>query len=160
MTRAYEKLLEYVKFDTASDANSPTVPSTMKQKDLGAYLVKQMKELGIQDAEMDDKGYVYGSIPAAPGYEKAPKIGFLAHLDTVDDVPACQDPRIIKNYDGGDVVLNQQHNVVMSPEEFPGLKKMAGDDIIVTNGMSLLGADDKAGIAEILTAVELSLIHI
>ena len=154
MTRAYEKLMEYVKFDTASDANSPTVPSTMKQKDLGAYLIKQMKELGIQDAEMDDKGYVYGSIPAAPGYEKAPKIGFLAHLDTVDDVPACQDPRIVKQYDGCDVVLNEQHNDVMSPEEFPGLKQMIGDDIIVTNGLSLLGADDKAGIAEILTAVE------
>lgn len=154
MTRAYEKLLEYVKFDTASDANSPTVPSTMKQKDLGEYLVKQMKAMGIEDAEMDDKGYVYASIPAAPGYEKAPKIGFLAHLDTVDDVPACENPRIVKNYDGSDILLNEEHNVVMSAEEFPGLKHMIGDDLIVTNGLTLLGADDKAGIAEILTAVE------
>lgn len=154
MTRAYEKLLEYVKFDTASDANSPTVPSTMKQKDLGEYLVKEMKALGIQDAEMDDKGYVYASIPATPGYEKAPKIGFLAHMDTVDDVPACENPRIIKGYDGSDIVLNEEHNVVMSAKEFPGLQHMIGDDLIVTNGMTLLGADDKAGIAEILTAVE------
>lgn len=154
MTRAYEKLLEYVKFDTASDANSPTVPSTMKQKDLGEYLVKEMKALGIQDAEMDDKGYVYASIPATPGYEKAPKIGFLAHMDTVDDVPACENPRIIKGYDGSDIVLNEEHNVVMSAKEFPGLQHMIGDDLIVTNGLTLLGADDKAGIAEILTAVE------
>ena len=154
MKRAYERLLEYVKFDTASDANSPTVPSTMKQKDLGEYLVKEMKAMGIQDAEMDDKGYVYASIPATPGCENVPKIGFLAHLDTVDDVPACQDPRIVEKYDGSDVVLNQEHNVVMRLADFPSLQHMVGDDIIVTNGLTLLGADDKAGIAEILTAVE------
>ena len=154
MKRAYERLLEYVKFDTASDANSPTVPSTMKQKDLGEYLVKEKKAMGIQDAEMDDKGYVYASIPATPGCENVPKIGFLAHLDTVDDVPACQDPRIVEKYDGSDVVLNQEHNVVMRLADFPSLQHMVGDDIIVTNGLTLLGADDKAGIAEILTAVE------
>ena len=154
MKRAYERLLEYVKFDTASDANSPTVPSTMKQKDLGEYLVKEMKAMDIQDAEMDDKGYVYASIPATPGCENVPKIGFLAHLDTVDDVPACQDPRIVEKYDGSDVVLNQEHNVVMRLADFPSLQHMVGDDIIVTNGLTLLGADDKAGIAEILTAVE------
>ncbi len=154
MKRAYERLLEYVKFDTASDANSPTVPSTMKQKDLGEYLVKEMKAMGIQDAEMDDKGYVYASVPATPGCENVPKIGFLAHLDTVDDVPACQDPRIVEKYDGSDVVLNQEHNVVMRLADFPSLQHMVGDDIIVTNGLTLLGADDKAGIAEILTAVE------
>ena len=154
MKRAYERLLEYVKFDTASDANSPTVPSTMKQKDLGDYLVKEMKAMGIQDAEMDDKGYVYASVPATPGCENVPKIGFLAHLDTVDDVPACQDPRIVEKYDGSDVVLNQEHNVVMRLADFPSLQHMVGDDIIVTNGLTLLGADDKAGIAEILTAVE------
>lgn len=154
MKRAYGRLLEYVKFDTASDANSPTVPSTMKQKDLGEYLVKEMKAMGIQDAEMDDKGYVYASIPATPGCENVPKIGFLAHLDTVDDVPACQDPRIVEKYDGSDVVLNQEHNVVMRLADFPSLQHMVGDDIIVTNGLTLLGADDKAGIAEILTAVE------
>ena len=154
MKRAYERLLEYVKFDTASDANSPTVPSTMKQKDLGEYLVKEMKAMGIQDAEMDDKGYVYASIPATPGCENVPKIGFLAHLDTVDDVPACQDPRIVEKYDGSDVVLNQEHNVLMRLADFPSLQHMVGDDIIVTNGLTLLGADDKAGIAEILTAVE------
>ena len=154
MKRAYERLLEYVKFDTASDANSPTVPSTMKQKDLGEYLVKEMKAMGIQDAEMDDKGYVYASIPATPGCENVPKIGFLAHLDTVDDVPACQDPRIVDKYAGSDVVLNQEHNVLMRLADFPSLQHMVGDDIIVTNGLTLLGADDKAGIAEILTAVE------
>lgn len=154
MKRAYERLLEYVKFDTASDSNSTTVPSTMKQKDLGAYLVKEMLALGITDAEMDDKGYVYGSIPATPGYEKAPKIGFLAHLDTVTDAPACENPRIVEKYDGGDIVLNKEHNVVMKLKDFPGLQHMVGDDLIVTNGLTLLGADDKAGIAEILTAVE------
>ena len=154
MTRAYEKLLEYVKFDTASDANSPTVPSTMKQKDLGEYLVKEMQAMGIKDAEMDENGYVYGSIPATPGYEKAPKIGFLAHMDTVADVPACENPRIVEKYDGSDVVLNKEHNVVMRMADFPSLKQLIGDDIIVTNGLTLLGADDKAGIAEILTAAE------
>lgn len=154
MTRAYEKLLEYVKFDTASDSNSPTVPSTMKQKDLGEYLVKEMQAMGIKDAEMDENGYVYGSIPATPGYEKAPKIGFLAHMDTVADVPACENPRIVEKYDGSDVVLNEEHNVVMRMADFPSLKQLVGDDIIVTNGLTLLGADDKAGIAEILTAAE------
>ena len=115
-----------------------------------------MQAMGIKDAEMDENGYVYGSIPATPGYEKAPKIGFLAHMDTVADVPACENPRIVEKYDGSDVVLNEEHNVVMRMADFPSLKQLVGDDIIVTNGLTLLGADDKAGIAEIL----LSLIHI
>ncbi|WP_458863312.1 peptidase T [Acidaminobacterium chupaoyuni] len=154
MTKAYEKLLNYVKYDTAACAASATVPSTPGQKVLGADLVKEMLAIGIKDAHMDDFGYVYGSIPAAPGCEKAPKIGFLAHMDVVDDAPPCEDPRIVKAYDGGDILLNEKENIVMSPAEFPALKAVVGDDLIVTNGLTLLGGDNKAGIAEILTAAE------
>lgn len=154
MTTPLEKLLKYVEFDTAANAASDAIPSTPGQKVLGEYLVHEMQAMGINDARMDEYGYVYGSIPASAGCESAPKIGFLAHLDTVDDVPACKDPRVIKNYDGGDILLNKEQNIVMSPAEFPALRGLEGEDLLVTNGLTLLGGDDKAGIAEILTACE------
>ena len=153
--RAYERLLHYVTFDTASDPNSPTCPSTAKQKVLGADLVREMKELGIADAFMDEHGYVYGTVPAAPGYETAPVVGFIAHMDVVGEVPHADiKARVVKDYDGGDILLNPEQNIVLSVAEFPELKNYKGMDLVVTDGTTLLGADDKAGIAEILTMAE------
>ena len=152
--RAYERLLRYAQFDTASDEKSPTCPSTAKQKVLGEALVKEMLEIGIADARMDEHGYVYGSIPAnAQGY---PSIGLIAHMDTVDCVPALpMRTRIIENYDGEKVLL--EGGDWLDPADFPELKSRKGKSLIVTDGKTLLGADDKAGIAEILTACEMLL---
>ncbi|MBP3653437.1 MAG: peptidase T [Clostridia bacterium] len=149
--RAYERFMRYIQFDTASDDMSPTCPSTAKQLVLGRTLVDEMLEMGIHDARIDENGYVYGSIPAtAEGY---PAIGLIAHMDTVDDVPASpMNARIVENYDGGDVLL--AGGDVLSPKDYPELKLRTGKDLIVTDGKTLLGADDKAGIAEILTACE------
>ena len=152
---AYERLLRYVSFDTASDANSPTCPSTEKQKLLGAALVEEMKALGLQNARMDEHGYVYGTIPGnIPGYQ-GKILGFIAHMDVVDDVPTANiRPRIVKNYDGGDILLNEEKHIVLSPADYPELREKQGKDLMVTDGTTLLGADDKAGIAEILTLAE------
>ncbi len=152
--RAYERLLRYAQFDTASDEKSPTCPSTAKQKVLGEALVSEMLEIGIADARMDEYGYVYGSIPAnAEGY---PSIGLIAHMDTVDCVPALpMKARIIENYDGERVLL--EGGDWLDPADFPELRSRKGKSLIVTDGRTLLGADDKAGIAEILTACELLL---
>lgn len=144
-----ERLLNYVTFDTKSDENSQTCPSTMKQKRLSAALVDEMKALGIADAYMDEDGYVYGTVPGA---KHAPVIGMIAHVDTS---PACTGENVkarIVEYQGGDIALNGA--AVLSPEEFPNLKQQVGKHLIVTDGTTLLGADDKAGIAEILTAAE------
>ena len=151
---ACERFLRYIQFDTASDDMSPSCPSTAKQLVLGRALVEEMLEMGIADARMDENGYVYGSIPAtAPGF---PAIGLIAHMDTVDDVPAMpMNARIVENYDGGDVLLASGDT--LSPKDYPELKLRAGKDLIVTDGKTLLGADDKAGIAEILTACEMLL---
>jgi len=152
--RAYERLLKYAAYDTASNENSETCPSTEGQKVLGAELVREMLELGISDARMDENGYVYGSIPAnAQGF---PTIGLIAHVDTVDCVPVVpMNARIVKNYDGGAVRLDCGD--LLDPADFPELVQRKGKDLIVTDGRTLLGADDKAGIAEILTAMEMLL---
>ena len=149
--RAYERLLKYVSYDTASDESSPSCPSTEKQKLLGAALVEEMQALGIGDARMDEFGYVYGSIPEnAPGL---PAIGFIAHMDTVDCVPSAPVvPSIVENYDGGPVTL--ANGDVLDPALYPAVKAAKGKRLIVTDGNTLLGADDKAGVAEILTACE------
>lgn len=153
--RAYERLLHYVTFDTASDPESPTCPSTDKQKVLGADLVHEMKTLGIRDAFMDEHGYVYGTVPATPGCEHAPVVGFIAHMDTVSEVPHADiKARVVKDYDGGDLELNAKEHIVVSAKEFPEMRALKGKDLIVTDGTTLLGADDKAGIAEILTMAE------
>lgn len=153
--RAYERLLRYVTYDTASDGNSPTCPSTEKQKVLGAALVEEMNALGLENARMDENGYVYGTIPGnIPDY-KGKVLGFIAHMDVVDDVPTANiRPRIVENYDGGDIVLNPEQNILLSPADYPELLEKKGKDLIVTDGTTLLGADDKAGIAEILTLAE------
>ena len=146
-----ERFLKYVSFDTQSDENSETCPSTEKQKLLGAFLVEDMKATGIADARMDADGYVYGSVP---GTAEGPVIGLIAHMDTAPDCSGKDvKPRIVE-YKGGDLVLNEAEKVVMKAKDFPSLKWNEGKHLIVTDGTTLLGADDKAGVAEILTAVE------
>ena len=157
--RAYERLLEYVKWPTASDPAADTCPSTEGQKPFGAFLVKEMQALGIADAAMDDNGYVMGTIPANQD-KQGPVLGFIAHMDVSKDAPSVDiKARIVKNYDGGDIVLNEAESIVMGPDLFESLKKHVGEDLIVTDGTTLLGGDDKSGIAEILTMAEYLLTH-
>lgn len=149
--KAYERLLRYAQFDTASHEGMGCCPSTEGQLVLGRALVTEMHEMGIDNAEIDEHGYVYASIPAtAEGY---PAIGLIAHMDTVDCVPVLpMNARIVENYDGGDVQL--AGGDTLSPRDYPELVERRGKNLIVTDGKTLLGADDKAGIAEILTACE------
>ena len=152
--RAYERFLNYVPVWTTSDETSETVPSAERELKLAEMLVEEIKGIGISVARMDDKGYVYGHIPATPGYEDKAALGLIAHMDTVADASGENiKPRLIENYDGEDVVLGDSGKV-LSVEDFPYLPKLKGRTLIVTDGTTLLGADDKAGIAEILTAVE------
>ena len=152
--KAYERFLEDVAVWTTSDENSDTVPSAARELDLARILVEEMKGLGIKDARVDDKGYVYGSVPATPGCEDKAALGLIAHMDTAMDASGRDiKPQLIKNYDGGDVVLGTSGNV-LSATEFPHLAGLKGRTLITTDGTTLLGADDKAGIAEILTAVD------
>lgn len=150
-----ERFIQYVKIDTQSDEDSSTCPSTMKQKDLGQLLVQHLREAGCSDASIDDNGYVYGHVEATKGCEDQPVIGLIAHMDTA---PACSGsnvrPAIIENYDGRDIVLNKEKNIVMKTAVFPDMLRYKGQDLIVTDGTTLLGADDKAGVAEIVSAVE------
>jgi tripeptide aminopeptidase len=149
-----ERFMRYVTFPTQSDESSNSVPSTAGQKVLGEQLVNELKVLGV-DAYMDDKGYVYGTLPATSGYEDEPVIGLIAHMDTSDAASGDNiKARIVENYDGGDIVLNNDPHIVMSPVEYPYLKDCKGMDIIVTDGTTLLGADNKAGIAEIITLLQ------
>ena len=149
--RAHERFLRYIQFDTASNEARGTCPSTPGQLVLGRTLVREMLDMGIHDARMDEFGYVYGSIPATA--EGFPAIGLIAHMDTVDDVPAVPiHVRIVENYDGKMVRLESGDQ--LDPADFPELARRTGKDLIVTDGNALLGADDKAGIAEILTACE------
>ncbi|MBR5391000.1 MAG: peptidase T [Clostridia bacterium] len=153
--RAYERLLHYVSFDTASDERSLTCPSTESQLVLARELVKEMNELGLENVRLDKNGYVYGTIPATIPDYKGPVLGLIAHMDVSDAVPAANiKPRIVEHYDGGDIVLNEALGVVLSPKEFPELAAKKGCALMVTDGTTLLGADDKAGIAEILTLAE------
>lgn len=150
-----ERFLKYIVVHTTSDEESLTVPSTKSQLEFGRTLVKELKELGVSDARIDEKGYIYASIPATSGREGEPVIGFIAHMDTA---PAMEgnniNPSIVKDYQGGDIVLNKEKDIIMKVEEFPHLLNYIGQDIIVTDGTTLLSADDKAGIAEIMTFVE------
>ena len=151
--KAYERLLNYAVINTRSDDRSDSVPSTAVQFDLAHFLIREMAELGIADARVDDKCYVYGSIPATPGYENVPAVMYCAHLDTADFNAVNVRPRVIENYDGNDVVLGDSGRV-LSPKHFPDLAESKGQTLIVTDGTTLLGADDKAAIAEILTMAE------
>ena len=146
-----ERFLRYVSFDTQSDEASETCPSTDKQKALGAALVEEMKAMGITDAHMDENGYVYGTVPGDP---RLPTIGLIAHMDTSPDASGANIKTKIVEYQGGDVCLNEEKGIYLRERDYPTLKSHHGKHLIVTDGTTLLGADDKAGIAEILTAAE------
>ena len=146
-----ERFLNYTKFDTQSSEESESVPSTSKQLVFAEYLKKELEDEGFSDVEMDDKGYIYATLKSN-SKKNIPTIGFISHYDTSPDCSGANvNPRIIRNYDGGDIVLSE--GIVSSPEKFPELKLHKGEDIIVTDGHTLLGADDKAGIAEIVQAM-------
>jgi len=150
--KAYERLITYAKFNTQSDHESKTYPSTASQLVLGKYLLNELKELGV-DASMDEFGYVIGRIKG--NTENQPTIALIAHMDTSPDASGKDvKPRIVKKYDGKDIILNEEKGLVLSPDTFETLNDQIGHDLIVTDGTTLLGADDKAGVAEIMTYVE------
>ena len=153
-----ERFLKYVSYDTQSSEESGTFPSTEKQKVLLAALRDEMQALGMTEVTMDRYGYVMGTVPATPGCENAPVIGFIAHVDTSPDMSGKDvKPRVIEEYDGGDIALNSQ--LTMRVADFPELEFFKGHTLIHTDGTTLLGADDKAGVAEIMTAAEYLLAH-
>jgi tripeptide aminopeptidase len=159
MSNVIERFLRYVKIDTKSDPNSDTCPSTEKQFNLANELVKELKEIGLQDVSVDENGYVMATLPSNTDKE-VPTIGFIAHMDTSPDMSGENvNPKFIENYDGGDIILNEEDNVILSPRDFPELKNYMGKTLITTDGTTLLGADDKAGIAEIITAMEYLINH-
>lgn len=148
-----DRFLKYVSFDTQSAEDSSTTPSTAKQFKLAEYLRDELQEIGMTEVEMDENGYVYATLPANTDKE-IPTIGFIAHMDTSPDCSGANiHPRIVKAYDGTDIVLDAEAGLVTSPKKFPELLDHVGEDLIVTDGHTLLGADDKAGIAEIVQAM-------
>ena len=152
--RAYERLLNYVKVYTTSEDEQENVPSTSRQFDLGNQLAEELKKIGVQDVRIDDKCYVYGVIPATEGLEEKPAIGFIAHMDTAPDFSGENvNPQIIPEYDGGDVKLGDSE-YALTLKDFPHLASLKGRTLITTDGSTLLGADDKAGVAEIMTMAE------
>ena len=154
MENLIKRFVKYAKVHTTSSEDSETVPSTEIQKDLGKILVEDLKEIGLSDAYMDDKGYVYATLKSNTD-KNLKKIGFIAHMDTSPDMSGENvKPRIIENYDGSDIILNEKLNIHMGPNDFESLNRNIGENLIVTDGTTLLGADDKAGIAEIMTMLE------
>lgn len=148
-----KRFITYAQIGTQSDASSTTCPSTAGQWELARLLVKELEELGLEQISLDDNGYVMATLPANTEHA-GPVIGFLAHMDTATELSGDHvQPQIVEQYDGGDIVLNPETNIVLSPKQFPELAKYAGQTLITTDGNTLLGADDKAGIAEIMTAV-------
>lgn len=151
-----DRFLHYVRFDTQSDENSQSFPSTAKQLVLGQYLAQELKQIGLQDTVLDENGYVYGFLPASAGRENEPAIGFIAHMDTSPDVSGANVTPEVICYTGGDIVLP---HAVLTQKNFPYLADYIGQHLVVTQGDTLLGADDKAGIAEIFTACEYLIAH-
>ena len=153
MDQIVNRFLKYVSFDTQSDEASSSTPSTEKQFRLAEYLVEELRTVGLEEVEMDTQGYVYATLPSNVEHA-VPTIGFIAHIDTSPDASGANvQPRIVQNYDGTDIVLDAEAGIVTAVEKFPELLRHVGEDIIVTNGHTLLGADDKAGIAEIVSAM-------
>ncbi|MBR5792327.1 MAG: peptidase T [Ruminiclostridium sp.] len=150
---ATERFLHYITFDTQSDEGSETVPTTDKQKVLGAYLAQELKDMGLENPHMDDLGYVYGWLPATQGREGDPVVALIAHMDTAPRVSGENVKARVVHYTGGDLVLNAERGIVMTEKDFPDLADNIGKHLIVTDGTTLLGADDKAGIAEIFSAL-------
>lgn len=161
MSNVIEKFLRYVKMDTQSNDNSNTFPSTDKQKEFAAYLAEELRMMGADKVKMDEKyGYVYARIPATDGGKKKQVIGFISHMDTSPETSGANvNPRIVENYDGKDILLQKENQIVLSPKQFPELLDYVGQSLIVTDGTTLLGADDKAGVAEIMTMSEYLIAH-
>lgn len=154
ISKVYNRFIRYAKIDTQSDPASETCPSTKKQFHLAKELVKELNGMGLQDVSLDENGYVMATLPSNIGKD-VPVIGFISHMDTSPDFTGQGvNPQVVKNYDGKDIMLNEEDDIVLSPVDFPELLKYIGQDIITTDGTTLLGADDKAGIAEIVSAVE------
>ncbi len=154
--RAYERLIRYTAYPTASDETCLSCPSTPAQLFFAEKLAEEMRALDVQDVSIDENGYVFGTIPANIPDWKGVTIGFIAHMDVVDEVAYDGvKPRVVERYDGRDIVLNPELGIVLSPQDFPSLKNKVGKTLVVTDGTTLLGADDKAGIAEILTMAEI-----
>lgn len=157
MSKVVERFLKYVSYDTQSDPNSKTVPTTMKERVLGEVLAKELAQIGLEDAKIDEFGYVYGWLPASEGCQDLEPIGLIAHMDTAPSTTGANvKPRIV-HYEGGDIELGS--GVVTSADYFDYLQRYVGQDLIVTDGTTLLGADDKAGVAEIFTAMEYFIGH-
>ena len=151
--KVVQRFLKYVTFDTTANPNNSNCPSSEGQRVFANYLVEELKSLGLEDAHVDENSYVMATLRG--NTEGVETIGFISHLDTAQDVTGKNvKPKIIKNYDGKDIVLNEELNIITSPKDYPDLKKFIGEDLIVTDGTTLLGADDKAGISEIVTAIE------
>lgn len=154
MTSVTDRFLQYVKFDTQSDELTNMTPSTPGQMIFAQHLEEELRSMGLSEISLDENGYLMATLPASEGMENVPVVGFIAHLDTSPDASGKHvSPRIVEDYDGGDIVLNDAEKIVLSSSQFPELRDYMGDDLIVTDGTTLLGADDKAGIAEIITAV-------
>ena len=159
MQKIIDRFVKYVQVDTQSDANNPDFPSTEKQWDLARILVDELKEIGMQDVTLDDHCYIMATLPSNVDF-KVPTIGFIAHIDTSPDYSGTNvKPQIHKNYDGGDILLNKAENIVLSPNYFEDLLLYKGQTLITTDGTTLLGADDKAGITEIVSAMEYLINH-
>ena len=151
--KVVQRFLKYVTFDTTANPNNSNCPSSEGHRVFANYLVEELKSLGLEDAHVDENSYVMATLRG--NTEGVETIGFISHLDTAPDVTGKNvKPKIIKNYDGKDIVLNEELNIITSPKDYPDLKKFIGEDLIVTDGTTLLGADDKAGISEIVTAIE------
>lgn len=154
MQHIIDRFIGYVTIDTESDPNSNTTPSTEKQWDLANKLVEELKQIGLEDVTIDENAYIMATLPSNVGHD-VPTIGFVSHFDTTPDFTGANiKPQIVKNYDGGDIILNAAQNIVLSPKYFEDLLQYKGQTIITTDGTTLLGADDKAGITEIVTAME------
>ncbi len=159
MQHIIDRFISYVTIDTESDPNSITTPSTPKQWDLANKLVEELKTIGLQDVTIDDKAYIMATLPSTVDHE-VPTIGFISHFDTSPDfIGANVNPQVVPNYDGGDIVLNTAKNIVLSPKYFKDLLQYKGQTLITTDGTTLLGADDKAGITEIVSAMEYLIQH-
>lgn len=154
MSKVLNRFLKYVKYETTSDEYSTTTPSTKNQLKFAKVLGKELEELGLKDVSVNDKGYIMATLPSNIE-KKIPTIGFIAHMDTSPDMSGKDvSPNIIEDYDGKDIVLNEEKDIILSVDDFPEIKNYVGKTIITTDGTTLLGADDKAGIAEIITAIE------
>ena len=159
MSEVLDRFIRYVQIDTQSARDSETYPSTAKQLDLLRLLAEELKQIGMQDVRMDRYGYVTATLRANNG-KASPVVGFLAHVDTSPDASGANvHPRVIEHYDGGEIVLNAKENIRLSPERFPDLRKYVGQTLVTTDGTTLLGADDKAGVAEIMTAMATLIAH-